>query len=794
MEEETQEDLNAEVGGKQGQGSTFTAHTSDSSRAQGGPTSSSQHSRSNSSSERLLKERIKSLREENPGEYGLFIPEETTRVLQQHFHDYKKIKIAALRKKVKKVLGDMKEDTGDTTLPESHSPSRSAAIEGDRTTSGLNKQLYSNKNPSNGNSESDSRKRKETNRDAGARRKMARLHQSGINGNQQENNQLTDQKPRQEPISARYSDLGGIEDVLAEIRELIEYPLTHPEIYTHVGVQPPRGILLHGPPGCGKTQLALAIAGELNVHFRRINAPEIVSGMSGESEQKLRQIFDEAAELAPSLVFIDEIDVIAPKRESSTRGMERRMVAQLLTCMDNLVSTAEEAKSVIVIGATNSPDALDAGLRRAGRFDREIALSIPNETAREQILEVLTKNMKLDGALNLASLARLTPGYVGADLAALTKEAAIIAVNRVFDEMIHTNQKAGGSEASVDRSEDRITSFQSVSRFLKDRELLSAEELEHLRVKHDDFVEALKKVQPSCTREGFATVPDVTWKDVGALLQVREEMEMSIVQPIKHPERYTELGISAPAGLLLYGPPGCGKTLLAKAIASESHANFISVKGPELLDKYVGESERAVRQVFQRARASAPCIVFFDEMDALAPRRSGSASGSSGVSERVVNQLLTELDGLDSRKGVFIVAATNRPDIIDSAMLRPGRLDKLLFVPLPNSEERASILRTHVRNTPQEEDIDFNEIASNVQCERFSGADLAGLVREASMCALRDYVKKTETGDSGAYQLRVSTQHFMEAFKKVKPSVSEKDLKRYNALAERLQSSTQQEG
>lgn len=597
-------------------------------------------------------------------------------------------------------------------------------------------------------------------------------------------------------ITARYSDLGGIAEVLADVRELIEYPLTHPEIYSHIGVQPPRGILLHGPPGCGKTKLALAIAGELNVHFRKINAPEIVSGMSGESEQKLRQIFDEAEELAPSLIFIDEIDVIAPKRESSTRGMERRIVAQLLTCMDNLVSTKENPKPVIVLGATNSPDAIDAGLRRAGRFDREIALSIPDEQAREQILEVLTAGMKLDGVFDLAALARLTPGYVGADLAALTKEAAIISVNRVFNELI---ANSGQTEEQTEKTpNDRIAAFQSVSKFLKERSVLSAEELSHVKVKQEDFIEALKKVQPSCTREGFATVPNVTWNDVGALSQVREEMEMSIVQPIKFPERYTELGISAPAGLLLYGPPGCGKTLLAKAIASESHANFISVKGPELLDKYVGESERAVRQVFQRARASAPCIVFFDEMDALAPRRSGSASGSSGVSERVVNQLLTELDGLDSRKGVFIVAATNRPDIIDSAMLRPGRLDKLLFVPLPNAEERASILRTHIRNTPQGEDIDFDLIAKNPQCERFSGADLAGLVREASMCALRDYVREsdlpTENAAAPRQQLQVTSRHFMEAFRKIKPSVSEKDLKRYNALADKLQSSSSQDG
>jgi len=427
-----------------------------------------------------------------------------------------------------------------------------------------------------------------------------------------------------------------------------------------LGVEPPRGVLLRGPPGTGKTLLAHAIAGQLGVSFLKVSAPEIVSGMSGESEQKLRELFAAASDAAPAILFIDEIDAIAPKRDgggANARGMEKRIVAQMLTCMDALApGNNANGKAVMVLGATNRPDSLDSALRRAGRFDREIILGVPDEAARVRILKVMTSRMRLDGNFDFKVIAKKTPGYVGADIRSLTKEAAVIAINRIFKDLLvcessdaSSNEKASGVITAVP---------------------LSSEQLEPLSVTMTDFLEAVQRVQPSSKREGFATVPDVTWKDIGALESIREELTLSVLEPISNPERFQELGLPLPAGVLLYGPPGCGKTLLAKAIANESGANFISVKGPELLDKYVGESERAVRQVFERARASSPCIIFFDELDSLCPKR-GSDSGGGGVSERVVNQLLTEMDGLESRRSVFVIAATNRPELIDPAMMRP---------------------------------------------------------------------------------------------------------------------------
>lgn len=451
----------------------------------------------------------------------------------------------------------------------------------------------------------------------------------------------------------RYSDLGGIEKTLRAMRELVEYPLLHPEVFSHLGVEPPRGVLLRGPPGCGKTMLAHAIAGQLGISFIKVSAPEVVSGMSGESEQKLRDLFTAASEAAPAILFIDEIDAIAPKRDGSGsgRGMEKRIVAQMLTCMDALApENNANGKPVMVLGATNRPDSLDPALRRAGRFDREIVMGVPDEEARSRILRVMTSRMRLDGEFDFKLIAKNTPGYVGADIRSLTKEAAVIAINRIFCDL-------GACDNST-KSGDVLTSP------------FTPEQLEPLNVTMNDFLDAVKRVQPSSKREGFATVPDVSWDDIGALDSIREELTLSILEPISNPERFQELGLPLPAGVMLYGPPGCGKTLLAKAIANESGANFISVKGPELLDKYVGESERAVRQVFERARASAPCIVFFDELDSLCPRR-GSDSGGGGVSERVVNQLLTEMDGLESRRSVFVIAATNRPELIDPAMMRP---------------------------------------------------------------------------------------------------------------------------
>jgi len=556
----------------------------------------------------------------------------------------------------------------------------------------------------------------------------------------------------------RFADMGGIDACIKDIMELCGYPLAHPELYEHLGVEPPRGILLHGPPGSGKTMLARAIAGELGVAFFGISAPEVVSGMSGESEEKLRNLFEEAKAKAPAIIFIDEIDAITGKRESSSRGMERRIVAQLLTCMDSLKDSEEgenaSPETVLVIGATNRPDSLDAALRRAGRFDREISMGIPNLKARENILRCISAKMRLSGDFDFTEIARLTPGFVGADLNALAKEAAVIAVNRVFSKMMEVNQLHRNGEP------------------------FTKEQLVGISIEMSDFLAAVNKVQPSAKREGFATVPSVTWDDIGSLANVREELSMAITEPIRHPERFKAMGLTAPMGVLLYGPPGCGKTLTAKAIASSSGSNFISVKGPELLNKYVGESERAVRQVFARARSSVPCVVFFDELDALCPRR--GSDGSNGVSERVVNQLLTEMDGLEERREVFVIAATNRPDIIDPAILRPGRLDKMLYVPLPTAQDRVSILETCARKTPLAQDVDLAAIAKSNRLERFSGADLNSLVQEAALQALRRSCEVVEANP------KVTLLDFEVAMQKVKPSISKVDEKLYAELKDNI--------
>ncbi|ETW02361.1 hypothetical protein, variant [Aphanomyces invadans] len=582
--------------------------------------------------------------------------------------------------------------------------------------------------------------------------------------------------------TTRYTDFGGINSILKEVQELIEYPLTHPEIYTHLGVEPPRGILLHGPPGTGKTMLANAIAGESGACFLKVSAPEIVSGMSGESEQKVRELFEQAIANAPSIIFIDEIDAITPKRENSSRGMEKRIVAQLLTSTDTLSLENTGGKPVLIIGATNRPNDLDPALRRAGRFDREICLGIPDEPSRERILRVLASKMRLSGDMDFKDLARRTPGFVGADLVSLTKEAAVLAVNRVFSTLLATPAPATphgvdfGDDTGANEADKRTVNdeIRSVAPF-------TAEQMEPLRVDMSDFLNALPKVQPSSKREGFATIPDVSWSDVGALVQVRAELVLSILHPLQHPERFTALGLKMPAGVLLYGPPGCGKTLLAKAIANESGANFISIKGPELLDKYVGESERAVRQVFERARASSPCIVFFDELDALCPRR-GMSDGGNGVSERVVNQLLTEMDGLDARKNVVVIAATNRPDIIDPAMLRPGRLDKLLYVPLPTATDRYHILKTLAAKCSLDPSLDLEKVAHDPRCDSFSGADLSALVREAGVSVLRESTVHTT-------ELKILAKHFEQAFQTVFPSVSKADQKIFEKMKQNLRKS-----
>ena len=634
------------------------------------------------------------------------------------------------------------------------------------------------------------------------------------------------------PREVRLSDLGGIEDSLRAIRELILCPLVHPELYSWLGVDPPRGVLLHGPPGCGKTTLAHAIAREAGVPFFSVAAPEIVAGVSGESEAKIRQLFAAASAAAPSIVFIDEVDAIVPKRESAGRQMESRIVAQLLASMDALndggagmtSATSAEATDasaedeyagaaprrahVTVIGATNRPDGMDAAMRRAGRFDREIMLGIPDEAARGRILAVQAKKLRLAGGLDLAEIARRTPGYVGADLSALAKEAAASAVSRIFTKLAgEEGGDGGGKGADAGAGAGAGSGLMGGGR-LGDRRPLDVDELSSLAITTDDFALALTRVQPSAQREGFTTTPEVTWEDVGSLTEVREELAFSVVEPIAHPARFQAMGLAVSTGVLLYGPPGCGKTLVAKATANEANANFISIKGPELLNKYVGESERAVRTLFARARAAAPCVLFFDELDSLAPRR-GNDSGNQ-ASERVVNQLLTEMDGLEARSATFVVAATNRPDMIDPAMLRPGRLDKLLYVPLPPPDGRAAILRTLTRKTPLAPGLDVARVGESGRCGGFSGADLASLVREACVAALKGNLAAATAHDEARERARiaagggeagakaaaeatpapppplVTAAHFEEAFKRVQPSVSAADQRRYDELRRKL--------
>lgn len=613
------------------------------------------------------------------------------------------------------------------------------------------------------------------------------------------------------PPSIKLSNLGGMESITTQLMELIGLPILHPEIYLSTGVEPPRGVLLYGPPGCGKTTIANALAGELQVPFINISAPSIVSGMSGESEKKLREIFEDAKSVAPCLIFMDEIDSITPKRDGGAqREMERRIVAQLLTLMDELTLDKTDGKPVIVIGATNRPDSLDSALRRAGRFDREICLNVPNEDQRVSILQAMTQNLKLDNLqFNFKRLAKMTPGFVGADLKSLVTASGVFAIKRIFEsmsEMDIESEVAAAVAATADMDIDSVAlqkfeqksddeKLSIIQRFLvKHPSPLTEEQLEPLSITFDDFINALPTIQPTAKREGFATIPDVTWDNVGALNKIRMELHMCIVQPIKKPELFQRVGITAPAGVLMWGPPGCGKTLLAKAVANESRANFISIKGPELLNKYVGESERAIRQVFQRARASVPCIIFFDELDALVPKRDNSMSESSS---RVVNTLLTELDGLNDRKGVFVIGATNRPDIIDPAMIRPGRLDKSLYIELPTEDERLDILQTLIKSnkTPIDQTVDLGEIVSDNKCRNFSGADLSSLVREAGVIALkkRFFNSKVQELDKSGFvegdidgEIFVSKDDFMVALGNIKPSVNDKDRAKYDKLNKKI--------
>ncbi|PAU83541.1 AAA family ATPase [Halorubrum salipaludis] len=551
-----------------------------------------------------------------------------------------------------------------------------------------------------------------------------------------------------------YEDIGGLDSELEQVREMIELPMRHPELFKRLGIDPPKGVLLHGPPGTGKTLIAKAVANEIDANFHTISGPEIMSKYYGESEEKLREVFEEASEESPAIIFMDELDSIAPKREEAGGDVERRVVAQLLSLMDGL----EERGEVVVIGATNRVDAIDPALRRGGRFDREIEVGVPDRDGRKEILQVHTRNMPLVEEIDLDEYAENTHGFVGADLESLAKESAMHALRRIRPE--------------IDLESDEI----------------DADVLNSIQVTETDFKEAMKGIEPSALREVFVEVPDVSWDQVGGLEDTKERLRETIQWPLEYPEVFEELDMQAAKGVLMYGPPGTGKTLLAKAVANESESNFISIKGPELLNKFVGESEKGVREVFSKARENAPTIVFFDEIDSIATER-GQNSGDSGVGERVVSQLLTELDGLESLEDVVVIATTNRPDLIDSALLRPGRLDRHVHVPVPDEDARRKILEVHTRNKPLADDVDLDAIARKT--EGYVGADIEAVAREASMNASREFigsVSREEVGESVG-NVRVTMQHFEDALSEVNPSVTPETRERYEEIEKQFRRS-----
>lgn len=540
-----------------------------------------------------------------------------------------------------------------------------------------------------------------------------------------------------------YEEIGGLSDEIQRIREMVELPMKHPELFKRLGIDPPRGLILHGPPGTGKTLLAKAVASESEANFIHINGPEIMSKFYGESEQKLRKIFEDAEENAPSIIFIDEIDAIAPKREDVQGEVERRVVAQLLATMDGLKSRGQ----VVVIAATNRVNAVDPALRRPGRFDREIEIGVPDKTGRLEVLHIHSRGMPLteegDLRVDLAALASRTHGFVGADLHALCREAAMKALRRYLPKI------------NLDEEE------------------IPQDVLDQLEVTNEDFLGALREIQPTAVREVFIEIPNVRWSDIGGLQEVKDTLIEVVEWPLKRPETFTRLGISPPKGVLIYGPPGAGKTLLARAVATESEANFISVKGPELLSKWVGESEKAVREIFRKARTAAPAIIFFDEIDAIAPTR-GTGAGDSHVTERVISQLLTEMDGLESMKDVIVLAATNRPELIDRALLRTGRFDRFVYVPAPDKKSREKIFEIYTKNMPLDDDVEIKKLVE--MTEYFVGGDVEALCREAGMRALR------ENMDAKI----VSMKHFNDAMKTLHASVTPQILENYAKMDKEL--------
>ncbi len=554
--------------------------------------------------------------------------------------------------------------------------------------------------------------------------------------------QFTDKAPRQTQKNIpniTYEDIGGLDKEIARVREMIELPLKHPELFERLGVEAPKGVLLHGPPGTGKTLLAKAVANETQANFFHIGGPEIMSKFYGESEGKLREIFKEAQENAPSIIFIDEIDSIAPKRDEVSGDVEKRIVSQLLTIMDGLESRGK----LVVIGATNRPNAIDPALRRPGRFDREIEIGLPDRKGRHQVLMIHTRGMPLTEEVNLEEISSRTHGFVGADLEALAKEAAMGALRRVLPEIN------------------------------MDEESIPAEILDKINVTMNDFEDSLREVPPSTMREVLVESPNVHWDDVGGMEETKQELREAIEWPLKYREVFEHAAVSPPKGIMLYGPPGTGKTLVAKAVATESEVNFISIKGPELLSKWVGESEKGVREIFRKARQAAPCIIFFDEIDSVVPPR-GKSLGTN-VTERVVSQILTELDGLESLKDVVVVAATNRVDMVDPAIMRPGRIDRILYIPNPDLEARKAILTIHTRGKPLADDVDLDKLAE--QMEGYSGADIAATASAASQTAIHEHlVKYSDPVEANEHkdEMKVKMEHFMEAFNKVKSSSYQK--------------------